>query len=897
MTNVEESSAGNFTFGLREFEKFLSGDADTLQEHDFLFGQQGLVREWFLDSLDERVDVSSFVDQGFSHEIFLILRNHQEKILNTKMESVGLKGTFHPPSTSSSLVAAVRDVVPEVWNTLKLIAHRISRFVCELLSDDHHNFILRNDELGPYTRIRGLGNVAIESRIPVIISFDSCEWAILPALTRSNVFLYELFVIILSDFGITFDLYKNDGSSFLKFQVYSSNIHTREVIDPEILGVIVGVCHYTGATLDQNFVITSTQIPLPLDSSNAFAPSRLRLQERIEGIVKGSAIDIDRLISNDPDRLPGILLSTSGKKSCIEKKMLFDELTIENYKQFRIGFEFTAAWMIENQDLVYQTMSREDFSAIFTPRHRSDYENYIYTNLEQIHYGRSEASVRDSLEAKLSLSSFEPEAAVRRQLASLLELQIPRWVVSSASSQIGNDEFDFASDGVSTFTGLIASISDGDPQRQMRALFHLLFRKTLLEVSLPVGATQILPSVARADETISHALAVILKQTISSDERLYNRELVPATATANGPMRQSFNLYYGYAGILLTGSEAIRAGIQLSVDTQDRLMALSRIVLEKFHDLMHIVSPSYFGGSLGVLFSLLSSQRAGILDSDQLKIEVALSAISRKVNDLRFLDIIEGISGIAICLRSLPSFDNLLKNNDSIKAMIATCERIIRSSAEQDPDALGLHGDSSLGIPLAGVSHGIQGVKTAVALTFERSDEFYSSTTAFEGQNRLFSPRDNNWKDTRLPVNAPYESNSWCHGAEGFVLTETRISSEKGERPIDLPYDFDLSRWVDTSQNVRATWGLCHGAAGRLVTLNELLHHLSIYPTSELSQKVDATRAKLAASMIRRLQHSLERSAVDYHNHSLMTGICGDILALIQFRNYTSCANPLLLRA
>lgn len=890
-----DTAITNPAFNLRELGNFLAKDNGILREHDFLFGRGGLVKEWFLKSLDARVDISSFVDPSLSHEILRVLKVRRQAILNTEPERAAPNTEWKATASRSIVADSIRKAAPTVWHTLKLVAHRISEYIQELTAELNKESRSGKTSFGVCKKISGLGNIAVNNKIPILANFDSGDCAFLPIVAKSSIFLYELIGSALSDFGIAFECYESERSGFLKVRIEPTNADTSEVIDPEMLGVIVGVCHYTGTTLDQDFIVASPQILLPLDTTNAFAPSRLKLQDRVENIARCSAIDIDRIMHDDPSCYPRLFF-TSPIDPDIRKGFLFDQVNVENYAEFRSGFEFAAKWISKNQKAISRRILEKDFSAIFSPRCRSTYENFIYNNLEQIHSGRRKTSVRNSLEAMLGLSSYELDGALRQQLESLLTFQVPRWVVSATESRLKHADVEFTSDGLSTFTQLADSVRDGDSRRQMRALFHLLFRTTSLEIPLPGDNDPESPSALMASEVMANALNVILQHTVSSDGRLCNRELVPATATENGPMKQSFNLYYGYAGILLAGSEAVRAGIEVSADARKRLVALSKIVFNKFHELIHIVSPSYFGGSLGILASLLSAQRAGILGTQQLKFEKIFSTISAKVQELDFLDIIEGISGIAICLRNLSRYEASLQNNTSIKAMIDICERTIRSSAANDPFSFGLYGDISAGLPLAGVSHGIQGIKLAVALTFDHPEKFYSSIPAFGGQDRLFSLQHNNWKDTRVIETAPYEANSWCHGAEGFVLTETMVSAERGIELVSLPREFNLLRWLETSKNVRASWGLCHGAAGRLVTLNELQNHLLSFDSSELSRRINATRAGLAASMIQRLQDALDNSAIDYHNHNLMTGISGDIFALTQFMNYSSCANPLLLR-
>lgn len=125
------------------------------------------------------------------------------------------------------------------------------------------------------------------------------------------------------------------------------------------------------------------------------------------------------------------------------------------------------------------------------------------------------------------------------------------------------------------------------------------------------------------------------------------------------------------------------------------------------------------------------------------------------------------------------------------------------------------------GVPLAGIGHGTAGVAWALlaaarCLGEGRYAELARAALVYE--RSLFDPAEQAWRDLRIPIDDPYLTCAWCHGAVGVGLA--RLASREllaGDPELDREIDAALA--TTRRRGFGLSHSLCHGDAGSIELL------------------------------------------------------------------------------
>jgi len=284
------------------------------------------------------------------------------------------------------------------------------------------------------------------------------------------------------------------------------------------------------------------------------------------------------------------------------------------------------------------------------------------------------------------------------------------------------------------------------------------------------------------------------------------------------------DLYDGLPGVILF------LAYLGAVTAENRYTALAKLALTTMQSQLEI-SKSFiksiggFEGWGGVIYTLT---HLGILWNEPALLAEA-EALVELLPDLiakdEYLDIIGGAAG---SLNSLISLYRCRPSQRTLAAAIQCGEQII-SQAKTMEQGIGWVRSGGGELPLAGFSHGVAGIATALlelsALTGDLRFRT-SALAAIEYERSLFRPEVGNWPDLRdfsssilagKDDNQPSCMTAWCHGAPGIGLGRLR----------SLPYidDAKIRTEIDTALKTTLAHGfgsnhsLCHGDLGNLELL------------------------------------------------------------------------------
>lgn len=303
-----------------------------------------------------------------------------------------------------------------------------------------------------------------------------------------------------------------------------------------------------------------------------------------------------------------------------------------------------------------------------------------------------------------------------------------------------------------------------------------------------------------------------------------------------------------------------------------------------------------FEGWGGVIYTLT---HLGILWNEPALLaeaETLVELLPNLITKDEHLDIVGGAAG---CLYSLISLYRCRPSQRTLATAIQCGEQIISQAKTMD-QGIGWVRPRGGELPLAGFSHGVAGIASALLeLSALTADSRFRTTalTAIEYERSLFRPEVGNWPDLRdfsssslldKDNNQLSCMTAWCHGASGIGLGRLR----------SLPYidDAKIRTEIDTALKTTLAHGfgsnhsLCHGDLGNL----ELLLQASLtLDDPQWKSQVD----RLAAIILESInQHGwLCGVPLGVETAGLMTGLAGIGYGLLRLAEPTRVPSVLVL--
>ena len=281
-----------------------------------------------------------------------------------------------------------------------------------------------------------------------------------------------------------------------------------------------------------------------------------------------------------------------------------------------------------------------------------------------------------------------------------------------------------------------------------------------------------------------------------------------------------------------------------------------------------------FNGWGGVIYSLahLSSiwEASSLLDEAEALLPLLPELIR---NDTR-LDVIAGVAGCALALRSLYQ----CRPSAAITDLARACGERLLGTAQATQAGKGWICGSNAVCPLTGFAHGNAGIAYAlVEISDMTGDQLFAeyAKTAFDYERSIFSPVHGNWPDLRS--NAPEGfAAAWCHGAPGIGLS--RLCALRYQHDSALQAEIDIALSTTAARGFGSNHTLCHGDLGNAEIL---LYAWQIL--NEPRWRAEANRA--LAAVIHESRHGgwICGNPRAIESPGMMTGLAGMGYALLRF--------------
>lgn len=345
-------------------------------------------------------------------------------------------------------------------------------------------------------------------------------------------------------------------------------------------------------------------------------------------------------------------------------------------------------------------------------------------------------------------------------------------------------------------------------------------------------------------------------------------------------------LFLAYLGTV-TAENRYTALAESALTTMQRQLEISKSFIK---------SIGGFEGWGGVIYTLT---HLGILWNEPALLAEA-EALVELLPDLiakdEYLDIIGGAAG---CLNSLISLYRCRPSQRTLATAIQCGEQII-SHAKTMEQGIGWVRPGGGELPLAGFSHGVAGIASALLeLSALTNDSRFRTTAlaAIEYERSLFRPEVGNWPDLRdfsssiladKDDNQPICMTAWCHGAPGIGLGRLRSLPHLDDAKIRAEIDTALKTTL--AHGFGSNHSLCHGDLGNL----ELLLQASLI----LDDPQWETQVNRLASIILESinQHGwLCGVPLGVETPGLMTGLAGIGYGLLRLAEPTRVPSVLVL--
>ncbi|WP_395005125.1 lanthionine synthetase LanC family protein [Undibacterium sp.] len=309
------------------------------------------------------------------------------------------------------------------------------------------------------------------------------------------------------------------------------------------------------------------------------------------------------------------------------------------------------------------------------------------------------------------------------------------------------------------------------------------------------------------------------------------------------------DLYSGTAGIALFLAE-------LSQFTQDRqqlrvVEGALRQALSTAPKIESRLQHGFYTGQVGIAYA---SIRAGeLLKKEELLARgLAMLAGLRVVPfDRQMIDVLNGSAGAIPVLLHL---SQRYQRADFLELALAHGQHLLKMMVTSEAGSSWHTVQMPVKQNLAGHSHGVAGIVTALLELFKVSGDQSYLNAALEGlryETQIFSPERGNWQDMRIMSHGHVDQREsfylgWCHGAPGIGLSRLRNAELLPDNPTVMN---DLQAAIQTTANALSlssainfgnvgNFSLCHGAAGNAELMIMAGQHLDRPELTMVAKKI-----------------------------------------------------------
>jgi hypothetical protein len=323
-----------------------------------------------------------------------------------------------------------------------------------------------------------------------------------------------------------------------------------------------------------------------------------------------------------------------------------------------------------------------------------------------------------------------------------------------------------------------------------------------------------------------------------------------------------FSLYHGSAGVLFALECANRSGVKLIKKTKLIKRKLFDSLFNLLQEMTHEYPVGFFEGMAGIAYSLITSA-----SEEALRHKIAERFCENAIEQVSHLghDIISGAAGTWLFANKLELAGLAVTNARRLQK--ACAEQIERLEKQ---DNRGVHRWEEDMNWVGGLAHGPAGIALAVATSSMAESYQGLLDRAWGSQLSLLRSDGISWYN-RVMDESPSLC-SWCHGTEGLAMAMVTIPQAKQllEKQVSALADAPLPTDI----------GLCHGLAGRFMSLKEL--HL------------DLAAEKASAVLLNRILEFKNSSL--FLDDSLMLGRAGVLVSLASLLMPGRIPNPLFLQ-
>lgn len=357
--------------------------------------------------------------------------------------------------------------------------------------------------------------------------------------------------------------------------------------------------------------------------------------------------------------------------------------------------------------------------------------------------------------------------------------------------------------------------------------------------------------------------------------------------------RSGYDLYSGTAGVFL----ALQAAHKVTGFTVPD--NLGRDLFNHFLEIAE--DPGYrhmtvgaFSGAASLAYTIAAGHLYGFGTRAEVTraIDTLLTSMIKMIPNDETFDVISGAAGVMLVLQELR------QRGFVAEELHNRLQRTCVDHLENHKIAVG-RGASAWPYPtadwLGGLSHGVAGIAWATrgctsgdAATVVTAEGL--AKAAWSAQEILKIPGRLAWQDRRsTDQDGVGDLNTWCHGAEGMLLIQMLRPGAGADELIEAA---NALRTITSANDP----SLCHGEAGRLVTLNMADEILESRGLSAGDSTVLKNRLVERLSSYALQQRVVGHSAPLLWDSGLLVGRAGIIQALAYNRVGRGLPNPLALR-
>lgn len=481
----------------------------------------------------------------------------------------------------------------------------------------------------------------------------------------------------------------------------------------------------------------------------------------------------------------------------------------------------------------------------------------------------------------------------RDERRSLSQLDIPRFVVSSASRNLelsasGELKSYFFQTGYDALKARVAALGPVHLQHQLDLIELSVGELSCTDRMRPEQSVQVAGKTELAFDPLEIAVeigSVIESEAcISGNEAAWLGAVLLSTESKAQLEVVGHGLYAGNAGIALYLASLYR------ITREKRFWKLAMRALGGIRqDILDtgMVATLDIGGASGLSSLVFAYARCGRLLEVEEYLDTAKS-LALQLTDGRIagdnaFDVMLGAAGAVLGLLAL----HHESRDEFVLDRARACGQHL-AAAQQRTESPGRSWPTIDGRFLAGMSHGAAGISLAMAKLYAATDDklfLDSAANCISFENSLFVSKFRNWPDLRRGERSAVYSRQWCHGSAGIGLARLGCYNAYNE-PFLLD---DVQRAIAATRHsdLLANDSLCCGNSGVLEFFLE---------AGRLLELPDLTlQAYRIAEQV--VQHARQdgryrwRFGPDRLNPSLYTGIAGlgyELLRLAQPKSIPS---------